>query len=105
MKHLLLRIWHDDRGALISVEYLFFVTIVTIGSIVGMANLRDALNVELTEVANALLAISQGFTVSGTSGTGGQTSGSQAIDTPTTMGEMILTPPAAPSVIDVLPPG
>jgi Flp pilus assembly pilin Flp len=104
MRHLLQRLWRDDRGALISVEYLFFSTIVIIGSIIGMANLRDAINVELTETANALMAISQGFTISGVSGTTAQTSGSQAIDTPTVAGDITLTPPAAPSVIDVQPP-
>lgn len=103
MRHMLLRLWRDDRGALISVEYLFVVTIMIIGTIVGMTNVRDAINVELTETANALMALSQGFAISGTSGQSGQTDGSQAIDTPGLSGQIQLTPPSAPSVIDVTP--
>ncbi len=103
MQKMLHQFWHDDQGALIATEYLFFVTIVVIGTVVGMTNLRDAVNVELTESANALMALSQGFTVSGTSGQSGGSDGSQAIDTPGVSGEMSSTPPAIPSVIDVTP--
>jgi Flp pilus assembly pilin Flp len=97
------RLWHDDQGAVIATEYLFFVTIVIIGTVVGMTNLRDAVNVELTELANALMALSQGFTISGTSGQSGGSDGSQAIDTPGLSGQISTTPPAIPSVIDVYP--
>jgi Flp pilus assembly pilin Flp len=103
MQQTLRQLWHDDRGALIATEYLFISTILVIGTIIGLTNLRDAINVELTETANALLALSQGFTISGTSGSAGSTSGSQAIDTPGQSGPMTLTPPAIPSVIDVTP--
>ncbi len=97
------RFWQDDRGALIATEYLFFVTIVVIGTIVGMTNLRDAVNVELTELGNALMALSQGFTISGTSGQSGGTDGSQAMDTPSLSGPITSVAPAIPSVIDVSP--
>jgi hypothetical protein len=95
--------WNDDGGALISAEYLFIGTILVIGVIVGLTNLREAVNVELTELGNALLALSQGFAISGSSGTGGNISGSQAIDTPSTLQGPTLTPPGIPSVIDVIP--
>ena len=103
MKHLLSKLWNDDRGALIATEYLFFVTILIIGVIVGLTNVRDALTAELTEVGNALLALSQGFTISGTSGATSSTDGSQAIDTPGSLTAPQATPPAFPSVIDVSP--
>jgi Flp pilus assembly pilin Flp len=105
MRQILQTLWNDDRGALIAAEYLFFVTIVIIGTIVGLANVRDAINVELTETGNALLAISQGFTISGTSGNGGATNGSQAIDTGNSQLTLTSVPPAIPSVIDVALPG
>src|SRR4051812_15117497 len=103
MQRLLRQLWADDQGALIATEYLFVVTILIIGTIVGMTNLRDAINIELTETANALLAISQGYTISGTSGGGGGTDGSQAIDTPGLSSDITPVPPSAPSVIDVTP--
>jgi Flp pilus assembly pilin Flp len=101
MKQLLSKFWNDDNGALIATEYLFVVTILVIGVIVGMTNVRDALIAELTEVGNALLALSQGFTISGTSGGTGSTDGSQAIDTPGSLAAPQAVPPAFPSVIDV----
>jgi len=105
MRQILHTLWADDRGALIATEYLFFVTIVIIGTSVGLANVRDAINVELTETGNALLAISQGFAISGTSGGTGSTNGSQAIDAGN--GQLTLTavPPANPALIDVPLPG
>src|SRR5947209_17983521 len=98
---MLLRVWRDDEGAVIATEYLFVVTILVIGLVVGLANLRTAINAELTELGNAILALSQGYTVNGTSGPGGGSDGSQAIDTPSTLPGSNSVPPFAPSVIDV----
>ncbi len=105
MRQILRKLWVDDQGALIASEYLFFVTIVIIGTTVGLANVRDAINVELTETGNALLAISQGFTISGTSGNTGSTNGSMAIDTSGSLPPLTAVPPSMPSVIDVQLPG
>ena len=93
--------WQDDRGALIAMEYLFVATILVIGLVVGLSNLRTAVNAELTELGNAILALSQGFTVNGSSGSNGSTDGSQSIDTPQTLTPPTSTPPANPSMIDV----
>lgn len=97
------RMWNDDQGAFIATEYLFVVTILVIGIIVGLTNLRSALNAELTELGNAILALSQGYTISGETGAGASVDGSQAIDTPGSLPGSSLTPPAIPSVIDVQP--
>jgi len=102
MSNLLRRLWKDDCGALISIEYLFVATILVIGIIVGLDNLRNAVNAELTELGNAILALSQGYAFSGVSGCTSNTDGSQAIDTPATE-TLTHIPPAIPSVIDVLP--
>jgi hypothetical protein len=103
MKRLAAKLWNDDQGALIASEYLFVVTILIIGTIVGLAAVREAINTELGELANALLALSQGFSVSGQSGAGGTVDGSQAIDTPGFIPDIVATPPAIPSVIDMIP--
>ena len=103
MKHLLNKLWNDDCGALIAMEYLFVATILVIGIVVGLTNVREAINVELTELGNAILALSQGFGISGQTGAGGSSDGSQAVDTPITLTPPTSTPPASFSVIDVIP--
>jgi hypothetical protein len=57
-------------------------TILIIGLVLGLTSLRAAINAELTELANAILALSQGYTISGQQGCCARTDGSQAIDTP-----------------------
>ena len=105
MRNLLKKLWADDAGALIAAEFLFVATILVIGTVVGLAQLRDAVNVELTELGNAIMALSQGYTLSGQTVNGGSsaTDGSQAIDTPGVAQGPTLAPPSAPSVIDVPP--
>src|SRR5947207_13620887 len=101
MTHLVRKLWRDDCGALISAEFLFVATILVIGVIIGLTNVRAALNAELTELGNAFLALSQGFAISGQSGSAANVDGSQAFDTPGSLTGPVLTPPFAPSVIDV----
>src|SRR6516164_6591593 len=103
MKHLLKKLWNDDCGALISMEFLFVATILVLGIIVGLANVRSAVNIELSELANAILALSQGYTISGQSGCCASTDGSAAIDTPGLVPAVICTPVTIPSVIDQTP--
>lgn len=100
---MLKKLWNDDAGAIIAAEYLFVATILVIGIIVGLASVRDAVNTELAELANAYLALSQGYTLSGQSGCCSATDGSQAIDTPSLVPDPTCTVPAIPSAIDVIP--
>ena len=103
MRQLLTNLWSDDAGALIAAEYLFVATILVIGIIVGLSGLREAINIELYELGNAFLALSQGYTINGSSNTTGTTTtdGSQATDTPGTLGQIQSVPPTMPSMIDV----
>jgi Flp pilus assembly pilin Flp len=103
MQRLMSKLWQDDCGALIASEFLFVATILVIGIIVGLSAVRDAVNVELSEFANALLALSQGFAISGQSGCCANVDGSQAIDTPSLVTPPVCVPPAIPSVIDIIP--
>jgi len=102
-KTLVNRLWQDDEGALIAIEFLFVATILVIGIIVGLSGVRDAVVVELTELGNAILALSQGFTLSGLTGCCASTDGSQAIDTPGLLIPPTCTTPVFPSNIDVIP--
>jgi len=97
------RLWNDDAGALIASEFLFVATILVIGIIVGLSSVRVAVVAELAEFANAILALSQGYSLSGIIGCCAETDGSQAIDTPGLVIPPTCTPPAIPSLIDVIP--
>ncbi len=46
-----------ERKGSVFVEYLLLLTIVGIGVIVGLTTLRDALNSELNDLAQAVLSI------------------------------------------------
>lgn len=46
------------RRGVVAVEYLILLTIVGIGTIVGLVAVRDAVVLELNDVANAIAAIS-----------------------------------------------
>jgi Flp pilus assembly pilin Flp len=103
MRTLMIRLWSDDHGALESIEFLLIATILILGLVVGLTALRNAITTEFEETANAILALSQGYSVSGLSGAGASVDGSQAIDTPGGPLQHVNTPPAIPSVIDVTP--
>src|SRR4051794_32583095 len=101
MKRLIERLWKDDGGALIAMEFLFVATILALGIIVGLVSVREAIKAELTELGNAILALSQGFVIWENSGCCAPPEGSQAIDPPGLLIPPVCTPPAIPSVIDV----
>jgi Flp pilus assembly pilin Flp len=73
------KLWNDESGV-IAVEYLFLVTIVGLGLAVGYANLEGAYNMEYSELANAVLALNQGYSVNTQSGCFGSKTGSNAAD-------------------------
>src|SRR5688572_6559458 len=56
------KLWNDESG-IVAMEYLLLATIVGLGLIVGLGALEGALNAELTEVANAILGLSQAYTI------------------------------------------
>jgi hypothetical protein len=103
MYQLLVKLYHDDRGALIATEFLFVATILVIGVVFGIATVRNSVNAELAEFANAILALSQGYTVSGLSGCSAAVDGSQASDTSALVTNPVNVVPSDPSIIDVLP--
>jgi Flp pilus assembly pilin Flp len=103
MTRLLKKLWSDDGGALIAAEYLFVATILVIGIVVGLTNVRDAINAELTALGNAYLTLSVGYTISGVSGCSASTDGSQAIFVPHLLTGPIHTPPVSVQEVDVLP--
>ncbi len=77
------KLWNDEAGN-IALEYLLLATVVGIALVVGFSNLATALNVEYTELSNAILALDQSYSyeaASGCSGTHGGVTVTDAIGT------------------------
>ena len=55
-------LWTEDDGVL-SFEWTLLVTLLTIGIVSGLAGARDAIIDELGDVAQAMLALDQSYTV------------------------------------------
>src|SRR5579862_132607 len=103
MKHLMAKLLNDDCGALIASEFLFVATILVIGIIVGLTAVRSAVNVELSNLADAILALNISYAFSGQSGCCAETEGSQFIMTSTQVPQPLCIPPSSPSVSGLLP--
>jgi hypothetical protein len=80
MKNLFAKLWKDDCGALIATEWVFVATILVLGSIVGLVAVRQAVISELTEFANALMALNQSYSFSGQTNCEASTAGSAFVD-------------------------
>ena len=56
------RMWKEEDGVL-SFEWVLLVTLLTIGIVGGLAAARDAIIDELGDVAHAMLALDQSYTI------------------------------------------
>jgi hypothetical protein len=74
----LTRLWDDDRGSVIASEYLALGSIVALGSITGLAALRDATIDEMREYGQSVRAIRQHHSVQSYKAAGGVKDGSAA---------------------------
>lgn len=68
------KLWNDEAG-LVAVEYLFIVTIVGLALVVGFSNLATAINIEYSELSNAILALDQSYSYEAASGCSGSHGG------------------------------
>src|SRR5688572_3175256 len=62
MKKILARVWKEQDGVL-SFEWVLLVTLLTIGIVGGVAAARDAIIDEMGDVAQAMLALDQSYTI------------------------------------------
>ena len=62
MKKVLARVWKEQDGVL-SFEWVLLVTLLTIGIVSGLSAARDAIIDELGDVAQAMLALDQSYTI------------------------------------------
>ena len=73
------KLWNDDAG-IVALEYLFLATVVGIALVVGFSSLATAINVEYTELANAILALNQSYSYEAASGCSGTHGGVNVTD-------------------------
>lgn len=62
MKKVLARVWKEEDGVL-SFEWILLVTLLTFGIVSGVAAARDAIIDEFGDVAQAMLALDQSYTI------------------------------------------
>jgi Flp pilus assembly pilin Flp len=98
---MLKKLWNDESG-IVTLEYLILATLLGLALIVGVSGLSRAINAEMMELGNAVLALSQSYTVSGQSTCWGEVDGSATVDTAGALGTGITNAlPTNPSIIDV----
>jgi Flp pilus assembly pilin Flp len=84
MRKMFSKMWQDDAG-IVALEYLLVATILGLALVVGLAAVSNAINAEFTELANAILALDQGYSVASQSTCVSFKAGSSAQDSLTNM--------------------
>ena len=64
MKGLLKRVWQEDQGVL-TFEWILLITVLAVGIVGGLSAVRDAVISELGDVAYAVTATDQSYTIIG----------------------------------------
>jgi Flp pilus assembly pilin Flp len=59
---MLKRMWREDEGVL-TFEWILLVTLLVIGVVGGLSAVRDALDTELGNIAGAIVAVDQSYSV------------------------------------------
>ena len=62
---MLMKLWRDENGVIISAELALVLTIVVIGVIVGLSEVAKAVNTELNDISNGIGALDQSFGFTG----------------------------------------
>ncbi len=83
MRSMMQKLWKDDCGAVLAIEFILFASIVLFGLIVGFVGLRNAVVAELSAVSDAIVDLSVCFSYSGLSNCESSVCGFQAVPTPT----------------------
>src|SRR5262249_19517303 len=79
LMNLFSKLWADDAGVG-TIEYLVLGTFLALTLILGVATLDQAINVELAQLANAIMTFNQGYSVTGHSNCAAAKTGSAATD-------------------------
>jgi len=65
MLRILRKLWHDDDGAILAVEWTLLTGVMVMGVGAGAVAVRDAVNAQMFNVANSLQSMTPQFTFSG----------------------------------------
>ena len=74
------RFWQEEHGFILSSELVLIGSTLVIGGVVGLSSLRDSVNEELSDVAEAIGSVDQTYYYSGVAGHGAYTAGSAYFD-------------------------
>ncbi len=77
---MLKKLWSDEGGALLSMEFLLIATILVIGVIVGLSSVQTAVVTELADTASAIGALNQSYSSGGATGHHSSTNGQSWVD-------------------------
>lgn len=77
---IILRIWNDEAGFVVSTELALVATILVIGMVVGMTTIRDQVVQELADIAGMLSQLNQSYSFSAITGHHSSTAGSFGAD-------------------------
>jgi len=80
MRSVLLKLWRDDSGALLSFEWILLATILVLALVVGLKSVQQAVLNELEDLAGAIGDINQTYTYGGASGCCASVGGSRFTD-------------------------
>lgn len=76
MNATMIQLYNDEAGFLISAELVLVATILVIGMVVGLSEVRSAVNEELEDVASAIGQLNQSYRYTGMQGHKGAAFGS-----------------------------
>lgn len=62
---MLLALWNDESGAIVSIEIILIITIAVLALIVGWSEVAHAVNTELDDISNAVGKLSQTYQYAG----------------------------------------
>ena len=62
---MLMNLFHDESGVIISAELVLVLTIAVLAMIVGLTEVAVAVNTELNDVSNAIGALNQSYVITG----------------------------------------
>ena len=74
-------LWKDERAAVVSAELAAVMTCSVLALIVGLKNVSDAVNTELSDLAQAMGSLNQSYSFSGMIGCQAWVAGSSFVDT------------------------
>ena len=55
MKRLIMGLWQDEHGVILSTEIVIVGTVLVVGLITGMVSLQEAVNTEMSDLAGAIM--------------------------------------------------